>query len=40
MSPQEFLMLIAGLTFAATAILFTAFVGIAIVTNRGARRLR
>lgn len=33
-------MLIASLTFAATAVLFTAFVGIAIVMNRGARRLR
>jgi hypothetical protein len=33
-------MLIASLTFAATAVLLTAFVGIAILTNRDTRRLR
>lgn len=33
-------MLIASLTFAAAAVLLTTFVGIAILTNRGARRLR
>lgn len=33
-------MLIASLTFASTAVLLSTFVGIAIVTNRGARRFR
>lgn len=33
-------MLIASITFAATAILLSAFVAIAIVTNRSARRFR
>jgi hypothetical protein len=36
----EFEMLIASLTFAAATILVTAFVAIAVVTNRNTRRFR